>query len=439
MRRVLTAMAMLLGLPLSVAACLWDSDTPGDEAKGLPEVVAVIAGRFERNPPLYYEMRLRRVAAHLEDHPEDLAAYDDAGVACDRLGRGDEAIEWMAKKWAQLSRRDVADPEVKDQLYRYHANLGTFLVHRWVRRGADRSRIDEVKAARDEIVKAIEINRNAHFGREKYQLRVLKWIIDPPRVERSKGLPNLLGWKPPADLTLREIDPREADDAVRGLAGLVVLGNAWESVDVFHALDVALQHDTLGHRPDYEGGRNALAYLAWLRSRELIDAGKGSMLPDAPRGKALKAMLPNPIFAGPGEMYEETFVTLRADADAWHARRTAFMMMRLEQGRHPDTDPHFWDGYAERPAPVLLTRYIWKTAFTERPATAPPMTDAPTADHFRQGLPPRIALLVALSGPAVLIAWLVGRSMRTRRRESRGSDDGWAEFLGGFRFTSREP
>src|SRR3954463_10065567 len=98
MKRTLTALALLLGLPLAVAACLWDRDTPADEAKGMPEVVAVLTGRFARNPPLFYEMRLGRVTAQLRDHPDDLNAYDDladydnAGVACDRLGRGDEAI-----------------------------------------------------------------------------------------------------------------------------------------------------------------------------------------------------------------------------------------------------------------------------------------------------------------------------------------------------------
>ena len=51
-----------------------------------------------------------RVTAQLETHPEDLAAYDDAGVACDRLGRGDEAIAWMEKKRAQLERLDASRP-----------------------------------------------------------------------------------------------------------------------------------------------------------------------------------------------------------------------------------------------------------------------------------------------------------------------------------------
>ena len=81
----------------------------------------------------------------------------------------------------------------------------------------------------------MEINPNAHFGREKYQLRALEWIVDPPKVGRAQQcLPNILGWS--FDGYRRpQTDPKEADDAVRGLAGLIVLGNAWESVDIFHA------------------------------------------------------------------------------------------------------------------------------------------------------------------------------------------------------------
>src|ERR1700712_637402 len=104
MKRSRVAVGLILLLPSAVFACLWDRDTPADEAKGLPEVVAVLTGRFERNPPLYYRMRLDRVAKSLEAHPDDLAAYDDAGVACDRLGLGDEAVSWMEKKKARLDK-----------------------------------------------------------------------------------------------------------------------------------------------------------------------------------------------------------------------------------------------------------------------------------------------------------------------------------------------
>ncbi|MCA1685180.1 MAG: hypothetical protein LC745_04195 [Planctomycetia bacterium] len=34
MRRALTALALVVALPLSAAAYLWDRDTPADEARG---------------------------------------------------------------------------------------------------------------------------------------------------------------------------------------------------------------------------------------------------------------------------------------------------------------------------------------------------------------------------------------------------------------------
>jgi tetratricopeptide (TPR) repeat protein len=416
MKRALTALVLLLAPPLSVVACLWDRDTPDSESKGMPEVVAVLTGRFERNPPLFYEMRLERVSAHLQSHPEDLAAYDDAGVACDRLGRGDEAIAWMEKKRAQLDPLDAARPEVKEQLYRYHANLGTFLVHRWARQGGDRSKIDEVKAARNEIAKALEINPNAHFGREKYQLQVLDWIMNPPKLEGVMiDLPNVLGWSVD-DIYGQDTDPKEADDAVRGLAGLVVLGNAWESVDIFHALNIALQRDSLGYKRGREGGRNSLAYLAWLRCRELIDTGKGSMLPDAPKGEALKGLLRQPGFVEANLLLDPAFTKLRAEADAWHTARTAFMMKRLNEGRHPDTDPGFWNGYTEKPAPALPTRSV------------------PNAASTRRALRMRLSAALVIGVPVFAIAFLISAARsRARQRKAQRVKDGFADYEFGIR------
>lgn len=403
MRRASTALALLLGLPLSAAACLWDRDTPADEAKGMPEVVAVLTGRFARNPPLFYEMRLARVTAQLRGHPGDLAAYDDAGVACDRLGDGDEAISWMEKKRAQLEKLDGSRPEVKEQRYRYHANLGTFLVHRWARRGADRARIDEVKAARDEIARALEINPDAHFGREAYQLRALEWIVDPPKAGGSQYLPNLLGWDS-GDIYGQQTDPKEADAAARGLTGLVVLGNAWQSVDVFNALNVALQRDSLGYERGREGGRNTLAYLAWLRCRELIDEGKGSMLPGAPKGEALKSLLPRPDFVSAEVLLDSAFLKLRAEADAWQAARTAFMTSRLKEGHHPDTDGSFWAGYAEGPTPGLPRRSV------------------PEAYNAWQASRRRTALSVFIGVPVLAAGLVIGRSViRSAKARRRGA------------------
>src|SRR5687768_10957039 len=126
MKRTLLTLALLLLIPATLLACMWDRDTLAKEARGLPGMTAIITGRFERNPPLYYEMRLKRVAEEIRVNPFSFAAYDDAAVACDRLGRHDEAIAWMEKKRARLDKADASDPAVKDHWYRYYANVGTY-------------------------------------------------------------------------------------------------------------------------------------------------------------------------------------------------------------------------------------------------------------------------------------------------------------------------
>lgn len=388
MKDLLAVFALLIGLQHPVLACLWDRDTPATEASGMPEVVAVLTGRFERNPPLYYEMRLARVARHLESHPGDLAAYDDAGVACDRLGISDEAISWMDRKRVELEKLDESQPDVREHLYRYHANLGTFLVHRWIREGADRTRLHEVQTACDEIARALEINPDAHHGREKYQLQAMKWIVDPPPINNEE-LPNFLGWSF-QDIYGEMTTPEEADEAVRGLAGLVVLGNAWESVDVFHALNVALQRNSTGFAERRDGGRNSLAHFAWLRCCELIDSGRGSILPDAPTEQSLKALLPKPDFVKAEILLDPAYKQLRSEADDWYAQRLAFMSQRLEAGRHPDTDPAFWDGYTAEPAPDL------------------PSTSVPEAYSAWQERRIMLALLIVIGVPVLLVGLVIG-------------------------------
>ncbi|MDQ2731015.1 MAG: hypothetical protein M3Y56_05100, partial [Armatimonadota bacterium] len=147
-------------------ACLndHDSDTLAHQAKQLPDVVRVITGRFERNPPLYYEMRISRETKDLQKDPTRLPLYDDVAVAYDRLHRDDEAIQWIEKKRDQLEHLSATNAEVHEHWYRYYANVGTFWAHRWLRSGADRTRIHEMEVARDYIAQALKLNPNAHFG-----------------------------------------------------------------------------------------------------------------------------------------------------------------------------------------------------------------------------------------------------------------------------------
>jgi tetratricopeptide (TPR) repeat protein len=299
-------------------------------------------------------MRLRRAAAAIRNDPDDFAAYDDAGVSCDRLRRGDEAIAWMEKKRARLATKDRGDAAVREHWYRYHANVGTFWAHRWLRAGADRARMGEMKRARAHIAAAIAINPDAHFGREKYQLAVMDWIIAGGGPKRQSLNDYLLWPDPPRPAALGT-----TDEAVRGLSGLIVVGDAWESLDVFAALANAL-----GRKGDA-----SLSAMARLRGAELIDAGRRSLLPGAStEPEPLKRELRLDARAWYGLMENNrthvgrVYRTARRAAETWQAQRTAYLVERLRAGRHPDTDPAFWQDWRE-PAPARLTgSWLWERA-----------------------------------------------------------------------------
>ncbi|CAN5627704.1 hypothetical protein BH23PLA1_BH23PLA1_20890 [soil metagenome] len=124
------------------------------------------------------------------------------------------------------------------------------------------------------------------------------------------------------------------------------------------------------------------------------------MLPDAPKGEKLKALLPRPDFVAAERLLDPTFRQLRAEADAWHAERTDFMTKRMEAGRHPDTDSSFWEGYTARPAPGLPTKSV---------------PDTYNAWQERRLL---IAWLVVIGVPVLLagsvVGWWIVRSSRAK-------------------------
>ncbi len=323
------------------------SPSPAQQAKDLPDVVQVITGRFERNPLLFYQMRVTRVAAELKADPTKLGLYDDAAVACDRMGRDDEAIAWIEKKHHCLPPLQAGNAALKEAWYRYYANVGTFRAHRWLRAGASRARLVEVERARDEIAEAIRLKPNAHLGREKYQLQVLQWIIHPALPGEEGEPPASLGYyldNPITTIPASEWSASSASqmdtklkDLVRGLSGLIVLGNAWQSMDIFDALTESLDKSDKG----------TLAYLAQLRRQEIQAAGGHTLAPPADFYEVGELNEPNT------QDLQRLYHHLRVEAEQWQQQRTAFMMPRLRAGRHPDTDPTFWQGYQNMPPPTL--------------------------------------------------------------------------------------
>lgn len=128
----------------------------------------------------------------------------------------------------------------------------------------------------------------------------------------------------------------------------MVLGNAWESVDIFAAMGYLLSR----------GGNSSLGHLASLRGRELIAGGGRSLDPEAPRDsdaliKHLRFVRISGLTSDNESHNKSVYPALRADADDWQARRTAYLTARLAEGRHPDTEPGFWKDLPEIPATRL--------------------------------------------------------------------------------------
>jgi hypothetical protein len=148
-------------------ACLWDYDTALDEERGLPSLVDAVFGRYEVHSREYYEARRDRLLAQKELSPDD---YDDLAVAYDRFKDFAKAASHMKEKEKRYPGR-----------YTTQANWGTFLVHG-----------GQLEAGLERLKKAVEINPDAHFGREKYQIRMIEYVLackkDPKYAETHSVL-----------------------------------------------------------------------------------------------------------------------------------------------------------------------------------------------------------------------------------------------------------
>ena len=312
-------------------ACLWDRDTLAEEMAAGDDrelILGAITGRFDRFPAKYYAMRLERIENDFSEAGgvNALELCDDAGVACDRLGKSEEAIGWMGKKLERMEAGGFSGEVLEAHRYRYHANLGTILAHRWLK--ADEGERDDadLKEARDHIGAALKINPEAHFGRERAQQVAIEWLI---------GLGDNGGMEL-ADY-FRLSYRADLQSGALGLAGMIRLGAAWESPDIFRALSQTLAYGELG----------TLSYLAEKRYAELVDAGKVGIRTGDLSAPEFEMTLSQKIT----EQLEGYWGEARSEAKSWRAERMAYLNEKLGQGEHPDTHPDLWDGYQSTSTP----------------------------------------------------------------------------------------
>lgn len=262
----LTALLVCLLAPMHAWACAWDRDTLAMERAEFPETIELIAGYFARHSPAYYRWRLEQVLAIPADQ-RTAADYDDLGVSHDKLGQHDEAVAAMLEKIGRFPGQGA---------YESHANLGTFYIH-----GGD------LTTGVEHIAKAIEINPDAHFGREIYQELLVRYVIE--RRATGNTLPlepgETVRWsddKGPGFasyvIKMRGIstDNRSAVDqeiqaAIKGVLGMMRFGN-YKSPVLLEALGDLLFAQTMS------AGVQRLAVRAYLKaSYEVEDADAANL------------------------------------------------------------------------------------------------------------------------------------------------------------------
>jgi hypothetical protein len=146
----------------------------------------VLHERYARHGEAYYRERNRSVGEALarveagqgpnRSSEEAMALFDDMGVGLDALQQDDVAVRILREK---LRRQEALGIKGR-QLYTTYANLGTFLIHGNFRAAqtGDNTAKERLREGIGFIAKSIEVNPEAHFGREIWQQRAAEFLLD---------------------------------------------------------------------------------------------------------------------------------------------------------------------------------------------------------------------------------------------------------------------
>lgn len=137
-------------------------------------------------------------------------------------------------------------------------------------------------------------------------------------------------------------------DEIRGWSGLIELGAAWQSIDIFRALAYSLDFNQ----------SPGLKILALLRIDELKSEGVTSIHPN-PDGEFREIKLNASLNHHQRKQIEKWFRMAREKSDERHRKRTDYLMDRLLKDQHPDTHPDFWNEWDEPDFPTLTSLPFW--------------------------------------------------------------------------------
>lgn len=312
---------LLMLLPTAVAnACIWDRDTLAMERARFPEVNELIVGYFPRHSPVYYEWRKEQVLA-VPVQERTPADYDDLGASYDKLGDHDKAIQIMIDKIERFP---------TEGLYETHANLGTFYIHN-----------GDLEQGVQYIGSAIEINPEAHFGREVYQKLLVEYVIAQRATGNVLPLERYPDHNAFSDFVVKEIEYEDRDAeikrAIKGVLGMMRFGN-YDSPILLEVLG-----DLLSKLYENDNGVQRLAARAYLKAAYEVE---DKAVIDAYRAKAQAAL----------EMQEDVVlsdieIALQreiAKGDAYYAQIEADEQAWAKAGE--DLDERFADKYYDESA-----------------------------------------------------------------------------------------
>ncbi len=329
MRTLVVTLIVLL--PVSpLAACLWDSETLLQERERFPNTLELITGKFLRHSDEYYRWRLDDRLAKLNDDPDNDRWLDDVAVSHEKLGEHQEAIA-IAK--SQLER----NPDRYESL----ANIGTFLIHD-----------GQYQKGLEFIDRALEVNPDAHFGREKYQRALVRYIlkmfpdgkIEFPIVKRGAEpiefdsflAQELVGEK-------RALNHDEIQEAIRGVSGMMRFSRHDHPV----LLEVLAQ--LLHSQFDPGADAKRLAARAYFQASYVVDdeSAKAGYREFARSVLSMQVASQGSSTPVKPAVIEKTFKQELADASSWFAELEKNESTWITSGA--DVDAEFQKHYRDEP------------------------------------------------------------------------------------------
>ena len=328
--RTAAVLAALL-LPAVAVACSWDYDTIKRERTRFPGTLELITGKFLRHSPEFYEWRVADRTRRLAADPTNVALLDDLAVAYDKTGRRDLAIE--------TARRTEA---LRPGRYETAANLGTFHFH-----------AGQFDQGLPHIGRALAINPDAHFGRERVQKRLVEYVvarnkagalpladvtIRPPAAGAELSAQHVEVKNTFADFlspdTYRVLGPAESAAAVKGLLGMMAFGTH-DSPLLLEALGACLTQGS----DNPEGDAKLLAARAYLKASYGVPDGPARA---AYRGLALRALHLQTFGSGletiPLAQVEADFARELAEGRDWYAALRERELGWLRDGQDPEAE-----------------------------------------------------------------------------------------------------